>query len=157
MEKVAKFEKVSETQFLKDNGEGYENIALPKRATFGSAGYDFYSSTEIIIPACSEILIPTGVRARISNGWVLCIFPRSGLGFKYGISLKNTVGVIDSDYYLSQNQGHIMIKLKNPSREDVIIPCGKAFAQGVFLPFGITEDDDVIAERDGGFGSTDKN
>jgi dUTP pyrophosphatase len=155
MERIAKFEKVSKAQFEKDGGAGYDFVILPQRATSGSAGYDFYSSEEIVVPPDSEKLIPTGIRAKISDGWVLCIFPRSGLGFKYGIALKNTVGVIDSDYYSSKNEGHIMIKIKNPSDEEVIIPQNKAFAQGVFLPFGITEDDDVSKDRDGGFGSTD--
>jgi len=101
MARIAKFEKVSKTQFEKDGGEGYDFIILPQRATSGSAGYDFYSSEEIVIPSDSEKLIPTYEIAKISDGWVLCIFPRSGLGFKYGIALKNTVGVIDSDYYFS--------------------------------------------------------
>lgn len=157
MEKIAKFEKVSENQFLADGGEGYCKIALPQRATVGSAGYDFYAPCDITIHAGSEVLIPTGIRAKISNGWVLCLFPRSGLGFKYGISLKNTVGIIDSDYYFAKNQGHIMVKLQNHSNEEVLIKCGKAFAQGIFVPFGITEDDSCDTEREGGFGSTDAN
>ncbi len=156
MERISKFEKVSEAQFVKDGGKDYESVVLPQRATSGSAGYDFYSSAEIVLAPKSHLIIPTGIRVRISDGWVLCIFPRSGLGFKYGISLKNTVGIIDSDYYKSNNEGHIMINLQNPSEEEVVIHKNKAFAQGVFLPFGITEDDDVSKERDGGFGSTDK-
>ncbi len=156
MEKIALFQKVSENQFKDDGGKDYDSIILPQRATVGSAGYDFFSSENIVISAKSDCLIATGIRSRISNGWVLCIFPRSGLGFKYGISLKNTIGIIDSDYYFSSNEGHIMVKLNNPSDEEVVIPKGKAFAQGVFLPFGITEDDSTLTERNGGFGSTDK-
>lgn len=156
MERIAKFQKVSKEQFVKDGGKNYNSVLLPRRATSGSAGYDFFASEEIIIPAHSERLVLTGIRAEILNGWVLCVFPRSGLGFKYGISLKNTVGIIDSDYFFSSNEGHIMVMLSNPSDSDVIIYEGKAFAQGVFLPFGITEDDEASLSRDGGFGSTDK-
>lgn len=156
MERIAKFQKVSKEQFVKDGGKNYNSVLLPLRATSGSAGYDFFASEEIVIPAHSERLVLTGIRAEILNGWVLCIFPRSGLGFKYGISLKNTVGIIDSDYFFSSNEGHIMVMLSNPSDNDVIISEGKAFAQGVFLPFGITEDDEASLSRDGGFGSTDK-
>ena len=156
MKRIAKFEKVSEAQFIKDGGRNYDLLLLPQRATSGSAGYDFYSFDDIVIPSHSEILFPTGIRAKISDGWVLCIFPRSGLGFKFGISLKNTVGVIDSDYYFAQNEGHIMVKLVNPSDCDVLISCGKAYAQGIFMPFGITEDDESSESRSGGFGSTDK-
>ncbi len=155
MEKVAFFEKVSEKQYYSDGGKNYSSIILPERATVGSAGYDFYAPYEINIAPQNEKLIPTGIRASISSGWVLCIFPRSGLGFKFGLALKNTVGVIDSDYYFSSNEGHIMIKLKNNSNENILISQGKAFAQGIFLPFGITYDDAASNTRTGGFGSTD--
>jgi len=155
MNKIALFEKVSEEEFIKSGGKNYNKIVLPKRATEGSAGYDFYSSYDIEIKPLSDCLIPTGIRVKIENGWVLCIFPRSGLGFKYGLSLKNTIGVIDADYYYSDNEGHIMIKLHNNSTDDIFIPSGKAFAQGIFFPFGITEDDNVSEKRKGGFGSTD--
>ncbi len=157
MKKIALFEKVSEEQFLKNGGKNYKNIVLPQRATEGSAGYDFFSSSDIEILPDSDFLVPTGIRAKIENGWVLCVFPRSGLGFKYGLSLKNTVGIIDADYYFSDNEGHIMIKLHNNSSETVQISSGKAFAQGIFLPFGITEDDIAFEKRKGGFGSTDSN
>ena len=100
--------------------------------------------------------IPTGIRARIAEGWVLMIYPRSGLGFKYRLQLNNTVGVIDSDYYHSSNEGHIFIKITNDSNEDKILSlrAGDSFAQGVFTPFGIVEDDDADGIRDGGLGST---
>ncbi|MBE6647981.1 MAG: dUTP diphosphatase [Ruminococcaceae bacterium] len=156
MERIAIFEKVTENRFLNDGGKNYNNIVLPKRATAGSAGYDFFASSDIEIKAHSDLIVPTGIRAKIDSGWVLCIFPRSGLGFKYGLSLKNTVGVIDADYYFSDNEGHIMIKLTNNSESDIFISQGKAFSQGIFLQFGITENDSATERRSGGFGSTDK-
>ena len=68
------------------------------------------------------------------------IFPRSGLGFKYRLQLNNTVGIIDEDYFYSDNEGHIFIKLTNDSNEGKMlqIKAGEAFAQGIFVPFGIT-------------------
>ena len=103
---------------------------------------------------CTRIL--TGIRARIDDGWVLKIYPRSGLGFKYRLQLNNTVGIIDSDYYGSDNEGHIQIKLTNDSREGkrLEVKEGTGFAQGIFLEYGITVDDETTEERNGGFGST---
>ena len=101
--------------------------------------------------------MPTGVRARMETGWVLTLYPRSGLGFKYRLQLDNTVGIIDSDYYFAKNEGHIMIRLTNDSRTGraLDVRAGDAVAQGVFLPYGITVSDAADGERTGGFGSTD--
>ena len=87
---------------------------------------------------------------------MLTLYPRSGLGFKFRFQLDNTVGVIDSDYARSDNEGHIFLRMTNDSREGkgLRIAAGTAFAQGIFLPFGITVDDEASAVRNGGFGST---
>ena len=165
---AGKFEKVSPSRFRSDwadtfAGESaekiekiYEEIRMPVRATVGSAGYDFYSPLDFVLTPGQTIKIPTGIRARIEDGWVLMIFPRSGLGFKYRIQLDNTVGVIDSDYYGSDNEGHIFIKITNDSNEGrtLSLKKGDGFAQGVFLPYGVTSDDETAAVRNGGFGST---
>lgn len=153
MQKIAQFFKVSEDNF--EPNEFYSDILLPKRATVGSAGYDFFAPYEIILEPHQTQTVPTGIRAKIENGWVLMIFPRSGLGFKYRLSLNNTVGIIDSDYYFSDNEGHIFIKITN-GEKPLTIKKGEAFAQGIFLPFGITIDDNTSKKRNGGFGSTDK-
>jgi len=104
------------------------------------------------------IKIPTGIRAWMAEGWVLTCYPRSGLGFKFRLQLNNTVGIIDSDYYYSDNEGHIFSKITNDSNEGktLQIGAGDGFVQGIFLPFGITEDDDATEKRNGGFGSTTK-
>ena len=157
--KVAKFTRVSEKQYAKDM-EGRENplpleeIPLPKRATAGSAGYDFVSPLEAEVPAGGTVLIPTGIRAEMEPGWVLLLFPRSSLGFRHALRLSNTVGVIDSDYAFAKNEGHIMVKLRNPLSEPVVIGRGERFCQGVFLPYGTAEEEEVSAERTGGMGST---
>lgn len=165
MQRIAKFEKVSFDEFRKsfdlpenEIKEIYDNIKIPARATEGSAGYDFSTPVDFELKAGETVKIPTGIRARIDNGWVLAVFPRSGLGFKFRLQLDNTVGIIDADYYNSDNEGHIFIKVTNCSFEDktVSVKAGNGFAQGIFLPFGITEDDNVTDIRNGGFGSTDK-
>lgn len=165
MNRVAKFEKVSRTQFeeaLEGNpffggsASVYDNIRLPERATVGSAGYDFYCPFDLTLNTGETAVVPTGIRAKINDGWVLMIFPRSGLGFKFRIRLNNTVGVIDSDYYGSENEGHIMIKITNEGDKICEIGAGQGMAQGIFLPYGITVDDKADAVRNGGFGSTTK-
>ena len=95
---------------------------------------------------------------RINDGWVLALYPRSGLGFKFRLQLNNTVGIIDSDYYNSDNEGHMFVKLTNDSNENknVELKAGQGMVQGIFFEFGITEDDDANEERNGGFGSTTK-
>ena len=156
MNRIAQFEKVSKEQFEKDGGEGYENVKLPVRATSGSAGYDFYAPRDIVLAPGESTKVITGIRARIDDGWVLMIAPRSGLGYKYRIQLDNTVGIIDSDYYNSDNEGHIQIKITNDRKEGktLELAAGDRFAQGIFLPYGITYDDDARGVRNGGFGST---
>ena len=81
--------------------EIYESIQLPRRATRGSAGYDFFSPVEFSLKPGETIKIPTGIRVEMEEDWVLQCYPRSGLGFKYRLQLNNTVGIIDSDYFLS--------------------------------------------------------
>ena len=171
MQKVARFEKVSRDNFLAAMGEDYgqyseaeaeamyEELKLPRRATKGSAGYDFFAPFDFTLAPGETIKIPTGIRSWMLEDWVLQIYPRSGLGFKFRLQLDNTVGIIDSDYYNSSNEGHIMIKITNNSLEGktVSVKQGEAFAQGVFVEYGITVDDDADGVRDGGFGSTDAN
>lgn len=177
---VGRFEKVSFEQFLEAmksefdtvNAEAgfasadceefkqyvksvYDAIQLPVRATKGSAGYDIRTPLPFELPPFGgSIKIPTGIRVQINDGWFLTCVPRSGLGFKYKARLANTVGVIDSDYYNSSNEGHIYIKLCNEGDKTIKAESGDAVVQGIFLEYGITYDDDTEAKRDGGFGST---
>jgi dUTP pyrophosphatase len=158
MNKIAKFEKISIKEFTNSLFSlcEYNDIKLPKRATIGSAGYDFYSPFDFILNPQETIKIPTGIRVKMDNGYVLLSFPRSSLGLKYRLQLDNSVGVIDSDYYYSDNEGHIYIKLTNDSKDNKILTInkGEAIAQGLFLQYGITIDDDADKIRNGGFGST---
>lgn len=168
MKRIAKFHKVSEARFLEDWKENfpeasdeeirqiYREITLPKRATAGSAGYDFYSPVDFSIAPGESIKIPTGIRVEMDQEWVLKCYPRSGLGFKYRLQLNNTVGIIDSDYFYSDNEGHMFAKLTNDGREGktVELAKGTGFMQGIFVEYGITVDDDASGVRNGGFGST---
>ena len=170
MQKVASFKKVSYAQFENDFFSHfpqyttlqikniYDNITLPMRATTGSAGYDFFTPLDITLESAQEITIPTGICTHIIPGWVLALFPRSSLGFKYRLQLNNTVGIIDSDYVTSDNEGHIFIRITNDSLEPktVHIKENQGFVQGIFLPFGIVEDDATTTKRNGGLGSTTK-
>ena len=170
MKRIAEFSKVSWEQFSESMTDFtnihttdqirmmYDDIKLPKRATKGSAGYDFFAPFTFTLIPGETIKIPTGIRVRIDEGWVLKIYPRSGLGFKYRMQLNNTVGIIDSDYFESDNEGHIMIKLTNDSKEEksFTVNVGQGFAQGIFVEYGITVDDNADEIRNGGFGSTTK-
>ena len=157
MKRIATFFKVSETEFLKSGTkEEYAAVVLPRRATSGSAGYDFFAPKPFTLAAGESIKIPTGVRCKIDEGWVLKIYPRSSLGFKYRLQLDNTVGIIDSDYYFAENEGHIFIKLTNCGNAPLSVEKGAAFAQGIFIEYGITTDDACETKRTGGIGSTDK-
>ena len=157
MNRIAEFEIISAEQIAKDFAVKPENLRLPKRATTGSAGYDFYAPFDFTLAPGESILMPSGIRAKMEEGWVLMLFPRSGLGFKYRLQLDNTVGIIDADYYFAKNEGHIMIKLTNDSHtgRTLEIHAGDAVAQGIFVPFGITVSDAAEGARVGGFGSTD--
>lgn len=160
MHRIAEFMPVSRAQFEKDwefqQPCPYDELKMPRRATAGSAGYDFYAPIDFTLEPGETIKIPTGVRAKIDEGWVLMILPRSGQGFKFRVQLYNTAGVIDSDYFGAANEGHIFVKLINANHEGktLSVKKGEAFAQGIFLPFGITVDDEADAVRTGGFGST---
>ena len=174
MRNVAKFEKVTYTQFfnsfvdtfqiVKSDDEiiksdietTYKDLILPKRATTGSAGYDFKSPVDFTLKPKETIKMPTGIRCKMDEDIVLMIYPRSSLGFKYRLILDNTVGIIDSDYYNSDNEGHIFIKFTNLGEKILEIKKGDGIAQGIFLPYFITTDDEVSNKRNGGIGSTDR-
>lgn len=170
MKYVAKFEKVSYEQFEKDwidtfeinDTDGilkiYNNIQLPTRATKFSAGYDFKSPIDFTLDPNQTIKIPTGIRVIIDEDWVLKVYPRSSLGFKYRLQLNNGTGIVDSDYSHSVNEGHIFLKLTNDTNEDKTLEInqGDGIVQGIFVEYGITVDDECENVRNGGIGSSGK-
>lgn len=171
MAEFNKFEKVSFEQFLKDyraifGDDGisddvvkncWANIKLPKRATKGSAGYDFFLPFAVELYPKNDITIPTGIKANIKSGEFLAIFPRSGLGMKHYWRLGNTVGIVDEDFISADCEGHILIKIRmeTTSGDPKMVGTGQAFCQGIFLKYDTTVDDDADGVRTGGFGSTD--
>ena len=166
---IARFEKVSFEQFTadyrnlitndideKELREVYDNIQLPKRATKGSAGYDFVSTVSVTLKPGESIRIPTGIRCYMEQGYVLHIYPRSSLGMKFQMTLTNTVGIIDSDYYNAKNEGHMIASIVNRGNKDFTLNAGERFTQGVFLPYFLAQEEDIETEREGGFGSSGK-
>ena len=156
---IARFDRVAGVQYQQDAAHltdpmPLSEIPLPARATAGSAGYDFVCSAEVALAPGESVVIPTGVRAFMESGWVLLIFPRSGLGFRHHLRLANTTGVIDSDYVHAANEGHILVKIVNGSDHAVTIGRGERFCQGVFVPYGLAEEADRPGDRSGGLGST---
>lgn len=153
-ETLGNSEEISFRECVKDM---YDAIKLPVRSTSGSAGNDFKSPFTFCLDPGVTIKIPTGIRVKIDEGWWLACLPRSGHGFKYRIQLDNTMGVIDSDYYFSDNEGHIFAKITNDSKEGktLRINAGDGFLQAIFIPYGITYSDNVENVRNGGMGSTD--
>ena len=147
MHRIAQFFKVSEDNFVEafreefpqyteaDVKDMYASLKLPERATKGSAGYDFYAPFAFSLPPGSTMKIPTGIRVKMDEDWVLQLYPRSGLGFKYRLQMNNTVGIIDSDYFYSDNEGHIFAKITNDSNEGktLEIGAGTGFMQGIFV------------------------
>ena len=158
---IAEFKKVSNKQFNNDlktllniEDDHYEFVKMPYRATSGSAGYDFYSPVDITLKPGESAKIPTGIRCKIDDGYVLQIYPRSSLGFKYQMCLLNTVGIIDSDYFNADNEGHIIVGIMNRGNKDLIINKGDRFVQGIFYKYYLALEDDEKQLRHGGFGST---
>lgn len=167
MDNIATFEKVSFEEYLKTRSkmlladadeakeaifEEWKNIKLPQRSTSGAAGYDFYMPFPAGLTENAK-LIPTGIRARIADGWALFLFPRSGFGTKFGMKLSNTVGIVDSDYYFANNEGHIMAML-SVAGKGLLLDNGERFIQGVFLPYGTATNGNTSNQRVGGLGST---
>ena len=175
---IMHFEKITREQWVKDVmnllqvehltekhleeiNKLYDGIKLPKRATKYSAGYDFYISGDALLPSEDSTIIPTGIRwvcdKEEDKNKVLQIYPRSGIGFRTGVRLMNTVGIIDADYWEGNNEGHIMVKLHNPMDSYMQVKDGEAIVQGVITEYHTCDDEEEIVEkRTGGMGSTDK-
>lgn len=159
---IAKFYKVSKSQFNEDlnsllninDDSVYDNVAVPVRATKGSAGYDFVTPVSFTLKPGETVKIPTGIRCYIDSEYVLQIYPRSSLGFKYQLNLLNTVGIIDSDYFNAKNEGHIIVGLVNRGTKDIEVKAGDRFVQGIFCKYYLAEEEENTNERTGGFGST---
>ncbi len=135
-----------------------EGAKLPFRATEGSAGADVFAciESEVTIEPGKMKTIPVGIAVEIPAGFGGFMFPRSSLGVKYGVTLPNCVGVIDSDY-----RGELLVPLINHSDKDFVINNGDRIAQLVIMPvdsseYCLTEELSGTVRGEGGFGSTGK-
>lgn len=139
------FEKVS----------GYEYVNLPQRKTKQSAGYDIESAVNVVINPGETKLIPTGIKVYMDENEWLGIYIRSSLAIKYGLILANSVAVIDSDYYNNpDNEGHIMLPIRNVSGMPYTVKKGDRIAQGIFHRYYKVDNDSADGDRTGGIGST---
>ncbi len=158
---MRKFEKISFGQFkkdIKDDKELYESYLLPVRSTKKSAGYDIRSLEEYTLKPGESKAFTTGLKVSMNEDEVLYLYSRSSMGYKYDVSLSNSVGVIDSDFYNNKdNEGHFRVKLINHGDKDFEVKVGDRIAQGVFMKYLVVDDEEKITnEREGGLGSTNK-
>ena len=165
MKRIARFQKVSKEQFLegtegilisRDAEKAYEELMLPKRATKGSAGYDFFTPYPITIAPGETVKIPTGSVSGWKRSGCSSVIREVVLDLSTGFSSIIPWGSLTADYYYSDNEGHIFAKLTNDTNEGktISLKAGEGFMQGIFVEYGITLDDDAKGIRNGGFGST---
>jgi dUTP diphosphatase len=127
---------------------------LPTYASFGAAGADVRAAIKqalVLKPGCS-VLIPTGLKLAIPEGFEVQVRPRSGLALKNQITVLNTPGTIDSDY-----RGEVGVILINHGQNDFLITPGMRIAQLVVAPvvqgsFVLSGELTATARSDGGFG-----
>lgn len=158
---MRKIEKISFEQFKKDVRDDrnlYDSIVIPTRSTKTSAGYDIRSIEEGIIRPHETKIFKTGLKVNMNPDEVFLVFLRSSMGYKYNISLINSVGVIDEDYYNNEsNEGHFSVKLINNSEEEFKVNINDRIAQGIFVKYLTVDDEEEINNiRTGGIGSTNK-
>lgn len=145
-------------EFVKEEFRKEGESCIPVRATKGSAGYDFITPIDFVVPANGySNIIFTNTKAHIKQGYVLMMFVRSSVGFKKHCILANSTGIIDEDYYSNpDNDGNIGFKLFNTSDVDQEFKAGEKIIQGIFLPYDLTVNDYIENVRIGGVGSTGK-
>lgn len=128
---------------------------LPKRSTAKSAGYDFIVPEDTVCKSHEITMVKSGVKAYFPDDETLLLFNRSSNPKKKGLIILNGVGVVDADYADNQdNEGEIAGLFYNMLDEDVILKAGEKMMQGVFVQYGITDDDNAKEIRKGGWGST---
>lgn len=142
---------------------GYEmrgpEFELPRRSTLKSAGYDFINPERVEIPPYkigdNPFMVKTGVKVKMLDDEFLMLVNRSSNPKKKKLVIPNSVGIVDADYYgNADNDGEIMFGFYNLSNEKVILERGDKLGQGIFIKYGIVDNDNAEGERSGGFGST---
>ena len=140
--------------------KGFEDrgVVLPQRKTTKSAGYDIIALTDedVYVHPGMSVNLETGVKACMEDDEVMLLFIRSSLGIKQGLTLSNSCGVIDADYYNNpDNDGHFILNIINTGNSVQRIPARSRVAQAVFVKYLTVDDDNATGERIGGIGSTD--
>lgn len=132
-----------------------KDTKMPKRGTEKAAGYDFFAPCDILVPANGvSKLVPFNVKAIMPDDMFLLLKIRSGLSVKHNVMIECS-GVIDADYANNDtNDGNIGAKFRNDSDVDYVIAKGERCMQGIFLKYGVTDDDNANGKREGGYGST---
>lgn len=158
---MRKFERISFEQFKKDVSDDktiYDNMILPTRGTKKSAGYDIRSVEEYVLKPGESKAFTTGLKVDMNEDEVLYLYTRSSMGYKYNVTLANSVGVIDSDFYNNEdNEGHFRVKLINLGDKDFVVHIGDRIAQGVFMKYlTVDDEEEITSKRKGGIGSTNK-
>jgi len=160
--KTRGFEKVSLSEWLERNNgvfeEEYGMLIAPKRKTSKSAGYDFHMPHDLYLKPNMFAVIKTGYKSYMECDEVLEMYIRSSLAIKKNLIIKNLTGIIDADYHNNpDNEGHIMIALKNIGDTEIYLEQGEAFCQGIFKKYLLADGDDFDSgdDRIGGIGSTD--
>lgn len=135
-----------------------ENVSLPKYETSGSAGMDVRANIEesIVMGSLERVLVPTGLKIAIPEGYEVQVRPRSGLAIKHGITLLNTPGTIDSDY-----RGELKVIMVNLSKDEYVINPQERIGQLVLnkvaqMEFVEVDSLDETERGAGGFGHTGK-
>lgn len=138
----------------------YNHIKLPERKTEFSAGYDMVTPYPVVLHPNQRITIPTGIKVYFepeeASKWHLALYIRSSVGIKQQVVMSNQTGVIDADFYNSgDGEGGMLIALTNTGDHYRRFEAGDRVIQGIFLPHGIVDGDEVKNRRTGGVGSTD--
>ncbi len=133
---------------------GNEDLPLPAYATEGAAGMDVVAAEDVDLAPGARHAVATGLAVAIPAGYEIQVRPRSGLAFKYGVTVANAPGTIDSDY-----RGELKVILINLGAEAFEVRRGDRVAQLVLAPVTRgswleVEELDVTARGEGGFGST---
>lgn len=135
------------------NRSGYE---LPSYETPGAAGMDIRAAIEhpIVLHTLDRVLIPTGLRVQLPQGYEMQIRPRSGLAMRHGISIVNTPGTVDADF-----RGEIQVVIINLSKEPFVVNPGERICQMVIAPYTRVDwepvdEIDRTVRGEGGFGHT---
>lgn len=162
--KIRGFEKISYPMWEKamegeniDIKVAYDNIVMPARKTYKSAGYDICSAIDFTLNPGESKKVPTGCKVYMQNDEFFAVYIRSSLGIKKDIMLKNQVGIIDADFYNNpDNEGHFIVAIINNGNEPFVCKKGEAIAQGIFQKYLVIDNEDTtkMEERVGGIGST---